>query len=104
MGPHTGVTKLKNLQMFKLRFHGVLFHPPNAVFQMYSFHGPEAASIKSTSTLVVASEEEITRRIVNVNYALRKAGNAFPNFILHISNTQAFSSFLLNVMWKKTKN
>jgi hypothetical protein len=95
MGPHTGVTKLKNLQIFKLHFHGVLFHPPNAVFQMDSFHGPEPAFIKSTSPLVgafVAAEEEISRRIVNVNYALREAGNALPKFVLHISNTQAFSS------------
>jgi hypothetical protein len=37
MGSHTGVTKVKNLLMYNLRFNGVHFHPSNAVLQMDAF-------------------------------------------------------------------
>jgi hypothetical protein len=80
----TGVTKLKNLELYKLRFDGVLHRTPNTVFQIDAFHGPDAASIKTIYSLVgafVAFEDNISRRIVNVIYAFPNAESALPNCI-----------------------
>jgi hypothetical protein len=89
------VTKVKNLQMHNLRFAGLLFHPPNAVVQMDAFHEPDSASKNSQTCLAgeyVGFEEEISSRIVNVNFACAEAMFAHPKCVSHILNTHSFFS------------
>jgi hypothetical protein len=65
------------------------------VLQKDAFHEPDAASENSQTCLAgayVRFEEEISSRIVNVNFACAEAMFALPKCILHISNTHAFFS------------
>ena len=95
MGSHTGVTKVKNLLMYNLRFNGVHFHPSNAVLQMDAFDEPDPASENSQTSSAGAwlgFEEEISSRVVNINFAFAEARFALRKCILNMSNTHAFFS------------
>jgi hypothetical protein len=95
MGSHTGVTKVKNLLMYNLRFNDVHFDPSNAVLQMDAFDEPDPASENSQTFSAGAwlgFEEEISSRVVNINFAFAEARFAIRKCILNMSNTHALFS------------